>query len=82
MAIANLPGMPGVQPQPVRPVAPRARRPKREYEPAETEAIIEGCRRYATSTRKWHDIMKARRRRRRPPCCHPAPDFTVTSCPV
>ena len=57
MAMANYTGM---QEAP-RPAAPRPRRPKREYEQAETEAIIEGCRRYATSTRKWHDIMKARR---------------------
>lgn len=58
MAMANYTGL---QEMP-RPAAPRPRRPKREYEQAETEAIIEGCRRYATSTRKWHDIMKARPR--------------------
>lgn len=61
MAMANYTGL---QEAP-RPAAPRPRRPKREYEQAETEAIIEGCRRYATSTRKWHDIMKARAA----PCC-------------
>ena len=55
MAMANLPGLQAPQ---ARNSTPRPRRPKREYEPAETEAIIEGCRRYATSTRKWHDIMK------------------------
>ena len=57
MAMASLPGLQQEQP---RNATPRPRRPKREYEQGETEAIIEGCRRYATSTRKWHDIMKAR----------------------
>ncbi|KAK9832703.1 hypothetical protein WJX81_002198 [Elliptochloris bilobata] len=58
MAMASLPGLAQSGNPQARNPAPRPRRPKREYEPAETEAIIEGCRRYATSTRKWHDIMK------------------------